>query len=83
MVAAMALGAEGVQIGTAFALTKESSAAEAFKLACISANEGDTMLCLKKIAPSRLLRNQLFNRIAEADVYKRQNHDTFWCCNLR
>lgn len=68
MVAAMALGAEGVQIGTAFALTKESSAAEAFKLACISANEGDTMLCLKKIAPSRLLRNQLFNRIAEAEA---------------
>ena len=68
MVAAMALGAEGVQIGTAFALTKESSASEAFKLACISANEGDTMLCLKKIAPSRLLRNQLFNRIAEAEA---------------
>ena len=68
MVAAKALGAEGVQIGTAFALTKESSASEAFKLACISANEGDTMLCLKKIAPSRLLRNQLFNRIAEAEA---------------
>lgn len=68
MVAAMALGAEGVQMGTVFALSKESSAAEAFKQACINATEGDTMLCLKKIAPSRLLRNQLFNRIAEAET---------------
>lgn len=68
MVAAMALGAEGVQMGTVFALSKESSAAEAFKQACINATEGDTMLCLKKIAPSRLLRNQLFSRIAEAEA---------------
>lgn len=68
MVAAMALGAEGVQMGTVFALSKESSAAEAFKQTCINATEGDTMLCLKKIAPSRLLRNQLFSRIAEAEA---------------
>lgn len=68
MVASMALGAEGVQIGTMFALTKESSASEAFKQACISAQEGDTMLCLKKIAPSRLLHNTLFSRIAEAEA---------------
>lgn len=68
IVAAMALGADGVQMGTVFALSKESSAADAFKQACINANEGDTMLCLKKIAPSRLLRNSLFERIAEAEA---------------
>ena len=47
IVAAQALGAEGVQIGTLFALTKESSASEAFKQRCLAIAEGDTMLCLK------------------------------------
>lgn len=67
MFAAMALGAEGVQIGTLFALTEESSAAEAFKQKCISLAEGDTMLCLKKIAPTRLIKNALYNKVAEAE----------------
>ena len=53
ILASMVLGAEGVQIGTLFALTEESSASEAFKQRCISTEEGDTMLCLKKIAPTR------------------------------
>ncbi|MDO4161062.1 MAG: nitronate monooxygenase [Prevotellaceae bacterium] len=65
--AAMALGAEGVQIGTLFALTEESSASDAFKQRCISLAEGDTMLCLKKIAPTRLIKNSLYKKVAEAE----------------
>lgn len=66
MLAAEALGAEGVQIGTLFALSEESSAAEAFKQRCITLAEGDTMLCLKKIAPTRLIKNELYQQISEA-----------------
>ena len=65
--AAQALGAEGVQIGTLFAMTEESSAADAFKARCLELKEGDTMLRLKKIAPTRLVKNQLYDRIAEAE----------------
>lgn len=68
MVAAEALGAEGVQIGTLFALAKESSAADEFKRLCTSIEEGDTMLCLKKISPTRLVKNALYNRLAEAEA---------------
>ena len=67
IVAAQALGAEGVQIGTLFALTRESSASEAFKQRCLAIAEGDTMLCLKKISPTRMVKNALFDRIAEAE----------------
>ena len=67
MLAAMVLGAEGVQIGTLFALTEESSAAEAFKQRCVSLAEGDTMLCLKKIAPTRLVKNPLYDKVREAE----------------
>lgn len=67
MLAAMALGAEGVQIGTLFALTEESSAAEAFKQRCTALQEGDTMLCLKKIAPTRLVKNELYAKVQEAE----------------
>ena len=65
--AAQVLGAEGVQIGTLFAMSEESSAAEAFKQRCTELQEGDTMLCLKKLAPSRLVKNALYARIAEAE----------------
>ena len=68
MVAAEALGAEGVQIGTLFALAKESSAADEFKRLCTSIEEGDTMLCLKKSTPTRLVKNALYNRLAEAEA---------------
>ena len=68
MVAAEALGAEGVQIGTLFALAKESSAADEFKRLCTSIEEGDTMLCLKKTSPTRLVKNALYNRLAEAEA---------------
>ena len=67
VLATMALGAEGVQIGTLFALTEESSAAQAFKERCVQLNEGDTMLCLKKIAPTRLIKNELYQKVAEAE----------------
>ena len=67
MMAAMALGAEGVQVGTLFALAKESSASEAFKQKCIGIGEGDTMLCLKKISPTRLVMNDMYERIHEAE----------------
>ena len=50
------LGAEGVQLGTRFALTQESSASEAFKLRCLDLNEGDTRLLLRKLSPTRLVR---------------------------
>lgn len=56
MLATFALGAEGVQIGTRFALTTESSAHEKFKQLCFNLNEGDTKLLLKKLAPTRLAK---------------------------
>lgn len=68
MLAAMALGAAGVQIGTRFIAAVESSAHENFKKLVVEGKEGDTFLCLKKIVPTRLYRNQLFNQI-----YQREN----------
>ena len=67
MAAVFALGAEGVQIGTRFALTEESSASEAFKTYCIGLKEGDTMLSLKKISPTRLIKNNFFNKVQELE----------------
>ena len=68
ILATQVLGAEGVQIGTLFALTEESSASQAFKERCTALEEGDTMLCLKKIAPSRLIKNALYQDIAAAEA---------------
>ena len=67
MLAAMALGAEGVQIGTLFALTEESSASEAFKTRCTQLEEGDTMFTLKLISPTRMVKNDLYCRILQAE----------------
>ena len=67
MLAAMALGAEGVQIGTLFAVSEESSASDAFKNLCVDLGEDGTMLALKKISPTRLIKNELFAKIAEAE----------------
>jgi enoyl-[acyl-carrier protein] reductase II len=61
MMAAMALGAEGVQIGSRFVTSKESSAHDAFKKAVILAKEGDTQLTLKELAPVRLLKNKFYH----------------------
>lgn len=68
LLAALALGAEGVQIGSLFAMSQESSAAEAFKQRCVELGEGDTMLALKKLAPTRLVKNALYDRIAAAEA---------------
>lgn len=63
ILAAFALGAEGVQIGSRFAVSKESSAHENFKNAIVQAAENDTMLTLKELAPVRLLKNPFYDKI--------------------
>lgn len=65
--ALMALGAEGVQMGTRFALTDESSASDIFKEYCLRLNEGDTKLLLKKLAPTRLVTNSFRDRVEAAE----------------
>jgi len=67
MLAVRALGAEGVQIGTLFALTQESGAHEAFKRRCLDLNEGDTKLLLRKLSPTRLVKGGFYNAIEEAE----------------
>ncbi len=67
MLAAMVLGAEGVQMGTRFVASKESSGHELFKERIINSREGDTKLMLKKLTPVRLLKNEFFEKIAEAE----------------
>ena len=67
MAAAFALGAEGVQVGTRFALTEESSASDAFKRHCIGLDEGDTILSLKKVSPTRMVKNEFFRQVAELE----------------
>lgn len=67
MLAALALGAEGVQMGTRFALTEESSASPEFKNLCIGLNEGDTILSLKKLSPTRLIKNDFYNQVQEME----------------
>ena len=65
--AAEALGAEGVQMGTRFALTEESSAHFNFKDRCLRLNEGDTLLTLKQLSPTRLVKNDFYKLIEEAE----------------
>lgn len=67
MTAAFALGAEGVQVGTRFALTEESSASDKFKQLCLQLNEGDTMLSLKKVSPTRLIKNDFYRKVQEME----------------
>ncbi|WP_221411801.1 NAD(P)H-dependent flavin oxidoreductase [Dysgonomonas mossii] len=67
MLAAFALGAEGIQMGTRFALTQESSASKEFKELCINLKEGDTILSLKKLSPTRLIKNDFYNTVQEAE----------------
>lgn len=67
MLATFALGAEGVQVGTRFALTNESSAHENFKRLCLSLNEGDTKLLLKKLSPTRLVKGSFTTAVEEAE----------------
>lgn len=66
MLAAMNLGADGVQIGSRFVTSTESSAHTSFKEAILEANEGDTLLTLKELTPVRLLKNSFFKQIENA-----------------
>lgn len=63
MAAAFSLGAEGVQIGTRFAASKESSAHENFKNCIVNSEEGDTVLTLKKLTPVRLIKNPFYEEV--------------------
>lgn len=67
MLAAMVLGAEGVQIGSRFAISEESSAHPDFKKLVTRTGEGGTKLVLKKLAPVRLVKNHFFERVEEAE----------------
>lgn len=64
MLAAMALGADGVQLGSRFAASEESSAHRLFKEAIVEAQEGDTVLTLKELAPVRLIKNAFYEKVA-------------------
>ncbi|MFA5243987.1 MAG: nitronate monooxygenase, partial [Pedobacter sp.] len=68
MLAAFALGAEGVQVGSLFAASDESSAHINFKNAIINAGEGDTRLSLKSLVPVRLLKNEFYRKVANAEA---------------
>ena len=68
MLAAMILGADGVQIGSRFVCSNEASNHPSYKQLIVSSKEGDTMLSLKKIVPVRLLKNKFFEKINEAEA---------------
>jgi len=68
MLAAMVLGADGVQVGSRFVASEESSAHRSFKDVVVNAKEGDTKLTLKELAPVRMIRNKFYEDIAE--LYK-------------
>ncbi|WP_159948467.1 NAD(P)H-dependent flavin oxidoreductase [Polaribacter septentrionalilitoris] len=65
MLAAMVLGADGVQIGSRFAATEESSAHQKFKDVIVDVKDGDTHLTLKELAPVRLVKNNFYNEVQE------------------
>ncbi|MDC8003393.1 nitronate monooxygenase [Aureisphaera galaxeae] len=65
MLAAMVLGAHGVQVGSRFVASEESSAHEAFKNVVVDAKEGDTILTLKELAPVRLIKNKFYQDVKE------------------
>jgi enoyl-[acyl-carrier protein] reductase II len=69
MLAAMGLGADGVQIGSRFAVSKESSAHDLFKQYILDAKDGDTVLTLKELAPVRMLKNDFYGQILS--LYKK------------
>jgi enoyl-[acyl-carrier protein] reductase II len=67
MFAVMSMGAEGVQIGSRFVASEEASSHESFKQAVINAAEGDTQLSLKKLTPVRMMKNNFFRQVQEAE----------------
>lgn len=66
MLAAMILGADGVQMGTRFAMTEESSSHENFKQLLTQLGEGDTIVTLKELAPVRLIKNEFYQQVQQA-----------------
>jgi len=66
ILAAMSLGADGVQIGSLFAASKESSAHENFKNLIVKSTDGDTTLTLKEITPVRMIKNEFYKKIENA-----------------
>ena len=68
MLAAMVLGAEGVQIGSRFVASTEASSHMEFKKAVIHSKEGDTVLTLKQLTPVRILKNKFFEQVSEAEI---------------
>ena len=68
MLAAMALGADGVQIGSRFAISQESSAHIDFKNMVVGLGEGSTKLSLKQLAPVRLIKNEFFTKVNDAEL---------------
>jgi enoyl-[acyl-carrier protein] reductase II len=68
MLAAMILGAEGVQMGSRFVASEEASSHQAFKEAVINTNEGDTVLTLKQLTPVRLIRNPFYEQVRDAEA---------------
>ena len=69
MVAAIALGADAVQIGSRFVASKESSAHENFKQTVVKTNEGETQLTMKQLVPVRLIKNKFFNEVQDAELH--------------
>jgi enoyl-[acyl-carrier protein] reductase II len=68
MLAAMVLGADGVQVGSRFVASEESSSHQAFKQLVVDAKEGDTELTLKELAPVRMMKNKFYRDVKE--LYK-------------
>ncbi len=68
MAAAFALGAEGVQVGSRFVATPESSGHQNFKQRIINSSEGDTILTLKQLTPVRMIKNKFYAEVAEAEA---------------
>ena len=67
MLAAMVMGAEGVQMGSRFVASEEASSHPSFKNAVIGSKEGDTVLTLKQLTPVRMMRNQFYEQVQEAE----------------
>ena len=67
MLAAMVLGAEGVQMGSRFVASEEASSHPVFKQAVIDAKEGDTVLTLKQLTPVRLIKNEFYQEVLQAE----------------
>ncbi len=86
MFAVMALGAEGVQVGTRFVACEEASVHPHFKSAVLNAAEGDTQLSLKKLTPVRLLKKRVFSarcRKRKGEVLTRANWQAYWAGHVR